>query len=180
VICRGHPCDHSPVQALQCISRATQIGVFALIALLASVRPAAADLTAFLGLTPTPENRAVRGFAGGAGLLIVGFEFEYANTSEDDVDLLPGLRTYSGNVLLNTPGDLLGGFQLYATAGVGGYQEELRDETETNVAVNVGGGAKIRLIGPLRVRLDYRVFRLQGSPLHETYHRFYAGANLSF
>lgn len=180
MISRGHPCDHSLVKALHCIPRASQAGGFALIALLASASPASADLTAFLGITPTPENRTVRGFAGGAGFLIVGFEFEYANTSEDDVDPLPGLRTYSGNVLLNTPGDLLGGIQLYATTGVGGYQEELRNVTESNVAANVGGGAKIRLVGPLRVRLDYRVFKLQGSPLHETYHRFYAGANLSF
>ena len=44
----------------------------------------------------------------------------------------------------------------------------------------LGGGAKIRLVGPLRVRLDYRVFKLQGSPLYETYHRFYVGANLRF
>jgi hypothetical protein len=168
------------VRTLQCISRASQIGALALIALLASVRPAAADLTAFLGVTPTPENRMVRGFAGGGGFLIVGFEFEYANTSEDDIDPLPGLRTFSGNVLLNTPGDLLGGIQLYATTGFGGYREEFRDASETNVAANVGGGAKIKLVGPLRVRLDYRVFRLQGSPLYETYHRFYAGANLSF
>ena len=52
--------------------------------------------------------------------------------------------------------------------------------SETNAAMNIGGGAKIKLVGPLRVRLDYRVFKLQGSPLYETYHRFYAGANLAF
>ena len=145
----------------------------------ALARPASADLTAFLGITPTPENRTARGFSGGLGLLIVGFEFEYANTPEDDTDLLPGLRTWSGNVLLQTPVDL-GGVQLYGTAGFGAYREELRDVTETSTAVNLGGGAKIKIVGPLRLRLDYRVFNLQGSPLHETYHRFYAGANLRF
>ena len=154
--------------------------MLSLIAVLASVRPASADLTAFLGVTTTPENRTLGGFAGGAGFLIVGFEFEYANAGEDDKDLLPGLRTFSGNVLLNTPGDLLGGMQLYATTGFGGYREELRGVSETNAAVNLGGGAKIKLVGPLRVRLDYRVFKLQGSPLYESYHRFYAGANLAF
>ena len=46
--------------------------------------------------------------------------------------------------------------------------------------MNIGGGAKLKLVGPLRLRLDYRVFKLQGSPLYETYHRFYAGANLAF
>ena len=122
----------------------------------------------------------VRGFSAGAGFLIIGFEFEYANTAEDDEEPLPGLRTFSGNLLLNTPGDLLGGVQLYATTGFGGYREELRDNSETNVAANIGGGAKIRLLGPLRLRLDYRVFKLQGSPLNSSYQRFYAGANLAF
>jgi hypothetical protein len=168
------------VRLQQCISRASRVGVLALIAVLASARPASADLTAFLGVTPTPENRTLGGFAGGGGFLIIGFEFEYANAGEDDTDPLPGLRTFSGNVLLNTPGDLLGGIQLYATTGFGGYREELRNVSETNAAVNLGGGAKIKLIGPLRLRLDYRVFKLQGSPIYETYHRVYAGANLAF
>jgi hypothetical protein len=177
---QGHSCDHNPVNALHCIPRASRVCAFALILLVLSTRPASADLTAFLGVTTTPANRMVSGFAGGAGFLIVGFEFEYANTSEDDANRLPGLRTYSGNVLLNTPGGLLGGIQLYATTGLGGYQEEIRSVTESSVAANLGGGAKIKLVGPLRVRLDYRVFKLQGKPLYETYHRFYAGANLSF
>jgi Outer membrane protein beta-barrel domain len=82
-------------------------------------------------------------------------------------------------VLRQTPVDL-GGVQLYGTVGFGAYHEELRDVGETNAAVNLGGGAKIRLVGPLRLRLDYRVFQLQGSPLDDTYHRFYAGANLRF
>jgi opacity protein-like surface antigen len=162
-----------------CITRASRLAVFTSLALLASVRPASADLTAFLGLTPTPENRTVRGLAGGLGLVIVAFEFEYANVSEDDVEPLPALQTWSGNVLIQTPIEI-SGVQLYGTGGFGGYREELRDVSETNTAVNLGGGVKIRLVGPLRLRLDYRVFRLQGSPLHESYHRFYAGANLTF
>jgi opacity protein-like surface antigen len=150
-----------------------------LLAVAVAARPAFADLTAFLGVTPTPENRTLRGFSGGLGLLIVGFEFEYANTPEDDADPLPGLRTWSGNVLVQTPVDI-GGVQLYGTAGFGAYREELRNLSETSTAVNLGGGVKIKLVGPLRARLDYRVFNLQGTPLYETYHRFYAGANLRF
>jgi hypothetical protein len=38
----------------------------------------------------------------------------------------------------------------------------------------------VTLIGPLRLRLDYRVFTLQGSPLHPKPQRFYAGINLKF
>ena len=45
--------------------------------------PPFADLTAFLGTNTTPSRRATRGLAIGMGLLIVGFEFEYASTDED-------------------------------------------------------------------------------------------------
>jgi hypothetical protein len=147
--------------------------------LLAIPRQAAADITAFVGITPTPENRALRGFAFGFGLLVVGFEFEYANTVEDSLEGLPGLQTASGNMLLQTPIEIAK-TQFYATAGGGLFRERLLTQQETSYGTNVGGGAKIRLAGPLRLRLDYRLFRLQGDPLHETYQRFYAGANLSF
>ena len=39
---------------------------------------------------------------------------------------------------------------------------------------------KIRVLGPVRLRLDYRVFQLKGEPLYATYQRFYAGANIAF
>ena len=144
-----------------------------------TARPARADITAFLGLSPTPERHFLRGFSGGLSLLIVGFEFEFSNLAEDDIDGLPGLKTYSGNVLVQTPIEIMG-TQFYGTAGAGGYREMLGDFEEDNVAINLGGGVKIRLVGPLRVRLDYRVFRLQGSPLNATYQRFYAGGNIAF
>jgi opacity protein-like surface antigen len=138
-----------------------------------------ADITAFLGVNPTPTNRPVKGFAIGAGLLIVGFEFEYASTSEDQNELSPRLRTYMGNGLVQTPIPIAG-MQFYATAGGGVYRETLFDDSETNVGINVGGGVKMSLAGPLRLRLDYRVFTLQGSPRHSKPQRFYAGLNLKF
>jgi hypothetical protein len=147
--------------------------------LLSSASTASADATAFLGITPTPQNHGLRGFALGFGLVIVGFEFEYANAVEDLVDGLPSLQTGSGNVLLQTPVDIFR-MQFYGTTGGGIFRERLGAQQETHVGTNVGGGAKIRLVGPLRVRLDYRIFRLQGEPLHQTYQRFYAGANLAF
>jgi hypothetical protein len=149
------------------------------IALLGSARSASADITAFIGLTPTPENHALRGFAFGFGLLVIGFEFEYASAVENELEGLPSLRTGSGNVLLQTPVEIMG-TQFYATTGGGVYRERLTTRQETHFGTNVGGGAKIRLVGPLRLRLDYRLFRLQGEPLHKTYQRFYAGANLAF
>lgn len=140
---------------------------------------AAADITAFLGVSPTPDNRMVRGVSVGFGVLIIGFEFEYANTMEDATAGSPGLQTGSGNLLVQTPIEV-SGISLYGTVGGGLYRERLLAGQETHVATNVGGGAKIRLAGPLRLRLDYRVFRLSGSPLYQTVHRVYAGANLGF
>ena len=54
------------------------------------------------------------------------------------------------------------------------------DESTTNVGTNFGGGVKISLLGPLRVRVDYRVFKLSGDAVYETPQRFYVGANLAF
>jgi hypothetical protein len=150
-----------------------------LVVLAASASPARADITAFLGVSPTPHNHQVKGFGVGVGLLIVGFEFEYANLSEDSFEQLTGLKTYSGNVLVQTPIEIIG-TQFYATAGAEGYRETLGAAEETYFGTNIGGGAKIKLLGPIRVRLDYRIFRLQGSPIHDTYQRFYVGANLKF
>lgn len=140
---------------------------------------ASADITAFLGVNPTPSTRVVRGISAGLSLLIVGFELEYANTSEDLDELAPGLRTVMFNGLVQTPVPVLG-MQFYATAGGGGYRETLDAVTETHVGINVGGGVKMTLAGPLRLRLDYRVFTLQGDPRHSRPQRFYAGLNLRF
>ena len=147
--------------------------------LAASAVPARADITAFLGLTPTPERHTLKGFSAGLGLLVIGFEFEYADIGEDTLDLLPGLKTYAGNVLVQTPVEVMG-TQLYATVGAEGYRETLGASAETHVGTNIGGGAKIKLLGPIRVRVDYRIFKLQGSPIHSVYQRFYVGANLKF
>jgi hypothetical protein len=161
------------------LSAFARVFLVALVLVLGLARPAHADLTAFLGLSPTPDNRSARGFAGGLSLVIIGFEFEYSQILEDELEALPSLKTWSGNVLLQTPVEVHG-VQLYATTGAGGYREQLGEDSTTHVDVNIGGGAKIRIKGPLRVRLDYRVFKLQGEPRFSPYQRFYAGANLAF
>jgi opacity protein-like surface antigen len=139
--------------------------------------PARADATVFIGSTMTPENRLARGFAVGVSLLIVGFEFEYSNTSEDEERLAPGLRTGMGNVLVQLPGS----FSPYGTIGAGVYRERLGElSSETHFGSNLGGGVKIALAGPLRVRVDYRLFSLQGNPRESKSHRIYAGLNLMF
>ena len=83
------------------------------------------------------------------------------------------------NGLLQTPIPIAR-MQFYGTIGGGVYRETLGDASETNFGINVGGGVKMTLIGPLRLRLDYRVFTLQGTPLHSKPQRFYAGINLKF
>jgi hypothetical protein len=147
--------------------------------LLACASPAWADLTAFLGTGTTPSNRQARGFAVGAGLLVIGFEFEYSDIKEDPVQGAPSLRTGMGNVLFQTPFSIHG-LQPYFTSGGGMFREALGTATETNFGANTGGGVKVSIFGPLRARFDYRVFKLRGDPLFSTVHRVYVGGNLKF
>ena len=140
---------------------------------------ASADVTGFLGASPTPSARVVKGFSAGMGLLVAGFEFEYAHTNEDHSNAAPSLRTFMFNGLVQTPIPI-GGLQFYGTAGGGIFRETLDVASETNVGINVGGGVKMSLVGPLRLRFDYRVFTLRGSPLYSKPQRFYAGINLKF
>jgi hypothetical protein len=148
-------------------------------ALLSTASTAWADVTVFIGTATAPSNRTTRGFALGAGLLIVGFEFEYGSTVEDLEDAAPSLRSGMGNVLFQTPFPILR-MQPYFTTGAGVYHESLGGISETDFGINNGGGVKISLIGPLRARVDYRVFNLRGSPLEDVVQRWYVGANLKF
>jgi hypothetical protein len=141
-----------------------------------------ADATVFIGANTTPKSRRVQGVAIGTGLLVLGFEFEYANTSKSDEPsetTAPSLKTGTANVLLQTPFAIFG-FQPYVTAGGGLYRETLGTHQQTSVAPNVGGGVKLSLVGPLRLRLDYRVFKLGDGALYSPAHRIYAGLNLKF
>ncbi len=115
----------------------------------------------------------------GVGLLVVGFEFEFSDTTETLEEGAPSLRTGMGNVLLQTPIPIAG-MQFYFTTGGGVYRETLDARQETHLGVNTGGGVKVTLLGPIRARLDYRIFKLRGEPLYSTVHRVYAGLNLAF
>jgi hypothetical protein len=139
---------------------------------------ASADATLFLGTTTSPTHRTVRGFAIGMSLLVVGFEFEYASTSEDLLVSAPSLKTTSGNVFVQTPG--LAHIQLYLTTGAGFYRENLASDQATSFLLNNGGGVKVNIAGPLRARVDYRIFNLRGTPKYSKVQRVYAGLNLAF
>lgn len=150
-----------------------------LLLLIVSAAPVFADATVFVGSTSTPANRPVRGLAFGVGLMVLGFEVEYAKTGETLGEAAPSLQTGMGNVLLQTPVPIAG-IQFYLTTGGGLYRERLGTNQLTHVGLNAGGGTKISLLGPVRARLDYRVFRLSGEPLHPVVQRVYAGLNLAF
>ena len=122
--------------------------------------PARADATAFVGANTTPANRAVKGIAVGVGFLVVGVEFEYASAPEDQRAAAPAFKTSSGNVILQPPFAILG-FRPYVTAGGGLYREQLGSRSDTGFAANTGGGVKVTLAGPLKLRVDYRVFKLR-------------------
>jgi len=155
--------------------RSLVVGLVTTFALFAVPATAAADITAFLGLGTKPATRAARGLAFGVTLLVVGFEGEYSDVSEDAADNAPHLRTGMINAIVQTPTK---GAQVYATAGAGVYRESFRNgPQETNTGLNIGGGVKLGLIGPLKLRLDYRVFKFRGDALHKTVQRVYVGLN---
>jgi hypothetical protein len=149
------------------------------LALLATAAPCFADATVFVGQTSTPSSRPAVGLAVGVSLLIVGFEFEYASTSEQTDAAAPALRTGMANIYVQSP-IAIARLQPYLTAGAGGYHERLGAEGETHVGVNTGGGVKIALAGPLRARIDYRVMRFAGDPRYPRSRRLYAGVNVGF
>jgi opacity protein-like surface antigen len=141
--------------------------------------PALADITGFIGANMTPANRETLGGAVGISLLVVGFEFEYAFTPDDPTAAAPSLKTGTANILLQTPLPIAG-FQPYVIAGAGVYNESLGAHSDTSVTTEAGGGVKVTLIGPLALRVDYRVFKLGSGALYSPAHRIYAGLNLKF
>ncbi len=155
------------------------VGLLSLAGLVAVPATAHADITAFFGVGQGPETRTAKGLSFGVSLIVVGFEVEYSDISaKTDVGAVaPRLRTGMVNAVVQTPTSSV---QLYATAGVGGYRENSVGDTETSTAINLGGGVKMSLMGPLRLRLDYRLFTLRGNPAAKTVHRLYAGVNTSF
>ena len=161
------------------VVKTAQAAAIAALVSLAAAAPARADATAFIGANTTPSNRAVKGLSFGTGLLILGFEVEYARTTGEDSVAAPSLTTGTGNVLLQTPGSFFG-FQPYLTAGGGLYRERLGTHQDTSFMTNTGGGVKVTLVGPIRLRVDYRVLKLGSGALYTPAHRIYAGLNLKF
>ena len=168
--------------------RPLRVLLFTIVTVAASALPAWADLTLFVGGQSAPTTRRTTGIALGTGLLILGFEGEYAQAKADDdcftgtSTCAPSVRTVMFNVLLQTPRGTVPHAQLYFTGGGGYFRErfEALDIQHSGVGTNLGGGVKINLVGPLRVRIDYRVFKLGNDAVYSTSQRFTVGANLAF
>ena len=125
---------------------------------------------------PKPQDARVRGRR---RLLLIGFEFEYADTSDDLASLAPALKTGIGNVLLQTPFRSSASSRTSRPAPASIARRSTTAE-HTGFGFNTGGGVKVTLVGPLRLRVDYRVFRLGSDALNSPAHRLYAGLNLKF
>ena len=157
------------------MKRVVPIAVLTLVALGVPAL-ASADATAFVGFSPTVTTRSTTGVSIGLSAIIVGFEFEYAHLDENTVAGAPGLGTGMFNLTVQTPTRL----QLYVTAGGGFYKETLNLNGHYNVGDNIGGGIKIPIAGPVRLRVDYRVFMLNNSIITQHVQRVYFGANFAF
>ena len=137
------------------------------------------NATAFAGAAMTPDPQVAIGVAVGVRPrpTAVSLEFEYSRSGSDPAEGVPAIVTFSVNFLLQFPVQP-SRYQFYGTFGVGVYGL-LRDSTssEPDGVRNFGGGAKITVAGPFKLRVDYRAFRLAPIPreYHSNEHRLYVG-----
>lgn len=150
-----------------------------LIIVIGVAKPAAADLTAFVGSTQSLSDRTATGVAVGLSLAIIGFEFEYSNTSVDNIRGKTELKSSMFNVLVQSPFPI-SRLQFYGTIGGGLYRERLGRSRDTGLGSNMGAGVKVSLMEPIRLRLDYRSLRLGKHSASRAIQRFYAGLTLDF
>lgn len=152
------------------------IVALSLAALLARPREASADITFFYGFHPQPQVHATRGISAGINMLIFGFEFEYGDSKENFTEGVPRLQTGMFNFLVQTPTNV----SIYVTAGGGFFRESLGDAHLLGWGTNIGGGVKFPIFGQLKVRVDYRVFKLRSTALYPAPQRIYVGVNWAF
>ena len=158
--------------------RAVSVALLALLLGTAADR-AFADMTVFAGGTTT-ASRATFGATLGLSLQPVGLEFEYADTASDRRAGNPALRTGLFNLMLGASFPSGGRVRVYGIAGAGVYRERLAEQARAGFAASGGGGIYLRLAGPFRLRLDYRLLALRGAALHRRPRRVYAGLDLAF
>jgi hypothetical protein len=142
-----------------------------------------ADLTGFAALTaPTP--RGTVGGAFGRSNDWGGFELELAHTYLDSSTGAPTVVTYGVSFFkrFKSPSPRV---TFYGLVGFGVYCETGgRANSGLGGNKNLGGGAHLRVAGPLKLRLDYRWFRLGtpdgGEPVSRNLQRLSAGLSVAF
>jgi hypothetical protein len=161
------------------MKRLLLVACFALAALALTPSPAAADATAFYGVATTTVSRPATGLAIAVKIILVGIEFEYAHMDERYPEHVPGVNSTMFNLVLSTPTKV----KIYFTTGGGLSHETLGAASEWGFGTNIGGGVKIPLAGPLRIRIDYRLFNVHGSipgSVDKRQQRIYGGLNFAF
>ena len=139
----------------------------ALIGLLATAGPASADATVYAGAVTGGGSRSVVG--GAIGFFpretgaVIGFEIDHMRTIGGVTPSRPRIES-SGGALLVQVYVVPRRFQAYGALGGGVFSQDGGDQTAAGIAANFGGGIKITLAGPLRIRLDYRLFVLSQNP----------------
>lgn len=117
---------------------------------------ARADVTMLVGLTAVEGLRPSLAWSFGYRPSAVGVEVEYLSTT-------PGDYTAGGifGSVIVVPVTIARA-EVFVIGGVGVWGEGFDGGKRTGVltAANVGGGILLGLAGPLRLRIDYRLFRL--------------------
>ena len=150
----------------------------------AQTRESPVNITAFCGVAMAPGPHPAIGVAVGhkphPGP--VSLEFEYWRSWRDPIEGVPAIGTFAVNILTELS-PRQSRFQFYGTFGAGLYALLHEDQvSEVTDARNIGGGAKVSLAGPLKLRMDYRAFfltKLDGKDLSNE-HRFYVGIVAGF
>jgi hypothetical protein len=142
------------------------------------------NVTAFAGVTMDPAARPSVGVAvgGGSHVTPIRWELEFARSRRDPAKGVPSIGTFTMSLVVE-PNGQIPNVRFYGVVGAGVYGElyENRMGFEPDSAWSLGGGAKLALMGPLKLRLDYRAFFLAGSGAYASKpQRLYAGIGLGF
>src|SRR5690606_25954591 len=117
---------------------------------------ARADATVLIGLTSVDTVRPPFAFSFGYRPSAVGVEVEYLTTKPGDYSAGGSF----GSVIVQRLTIAQAHIFVVAGAGVWGAGFEAGKRTRLCSAVTVGGGALLHVTGPLKLRPDYRLFRL--------------------
>jgi hypothetical protein len=98
---------------------------------------------------------------------------------ERNPERVPGVNSSMFNLVLSSPTKI----KVYFTTGGGLSHETLGAASAWGFGTNIGGGVKLPLAGPFRIRIDYRIFNLHGNipgAVDKRQQRIYGGINFAF